>query len=59
MTEYGEFEDIPKRKFCLDCWHKIYDVWKAQKWLEMEPGLARWASQINSMNFNMKEFNKK
>jgi len=40
------FIEIPKKRFCQSCWHKIYTLWKAQRLSLQEPSLLDWTHKI-------------
>jgi hypothetical protein len=43
---YNTFSGIPKIKFCLTCWGKIYTIHKAMVLTLSQPELFEWALKI-------------
>lgn len=56
ITTWDTFSGMPKKFFCLQCWHKIYDTWKAQQYLLMEPQLMDYVKQIKAVSEEVKEY---
>jgi hypothetical protein len=40
------FSGIPRLKFCMTCWSKIYTIWQSERHKRRDPKLNEWASQI-------------
>lgn len=56
IKTYDTFSGIPNKKFCLRCWHKIYDVWKAQNYLLIEPNIMDYVKQIKAVSEEVKDY---
>lgn len=40
----------------MRCWYKIYDIWKAQNYLLLEPQLMEYVKQIKAVSEDTKEY---
>lgn len=43
------FKGIPKVKFCMNCWSKIYTIRQARLLEQRNPQLGEWASKIKAV----------
>ncbi len=45
---YETFSGLPKKKFCMSCWYKIYDTYKSLNMLEKEPEILKFVLKIKN-----------